>query len=60
MTASYVLMDSWFTFAPLIRAITQRGLDVIGMVKPTNHLKDNLTLNRFSVIFYCAYYLVED
>jgi len=36
MTASYVLMDSWFTFAPLIGAITQRGLDVIGMVKPTN------------------------
>jgi len=36
MTASYVLMDSWFTFAPLIREITQRGLDVIGMVKATN------------------------
>jgi len=36
MTASYVLMDSWFTFAPLIREITQRGLDVIGMVKSTN------------------------
>jgi len=36
MTASYVLMDSWFTYAPLIGAITQRGLDVIGMVKPTN------------------------
>ena len=36
MTASYVLMDSWFTFAPLIKEITQRGLDVIGMVKPTN------------------------
>jgi hypothetical protein len=36
MTTSYVLMDSWFTYAPLIQAITQRGLDVIGMVKPTN------------------------
>jgi len=36
MTASYVLMDSWFTYAPLIGAITQRCLDVIGMVKPTN------------------------
>lgn len=36
MTASYVLMDSWFTFAPLIGEITQRGLDVIGMVKSTN------------------------
>jgi hypothetical protein len=31
--ASYVLMDSWFTHAPLIRAVCQRGLDVIGMVK---------------------------
>jgi len=29
-------MDSWFTYAPLIGEITQRGLDVIGMVKPTN------------------------
>ncbi|AZK45107.1 IS4 family transposase [Paenibacillus lentus] len=31
--ASYVLMDSWFTHAPLIQAIVDRGLDVIGMVK---------------------------
>lgn len=31
--ASYVLMDSWFTHAPLIRAMLDRGLDVIGMVK---------------------------
>lgn len=36
VTASYVLTDIWFTFAPLIQEITQRGLDVIGMVKPTN------------------------
>lgn len=36
MTASYVLMDSWFTHAPLIGAIIERGLDVIGMVKPDN------------------------
>jgi hypothetical protein len=36
MMASYVLMDSWFTHAPLVQAITQRGLDVIGMVKQTN------------------------
>ncbi|WP_242966708.1 transposase [Desulfosporosinus sp. FKA] len=36
MTVSYVLMDSWFTFAPLIGEITRRGLDVIGMVKNTN------------------------
>lgn len=32
--ASYVLMDSWFTHAPLIQAIVDKGLDVIGMVKP--------------------------
>ncbi len=31
--ASYVLMDSWFTHAPLIQAVLDRGLDVIGMVK---------------------------
>jgi hypothetical protein len=36
VTASYVLMDSWFTFAPLIQKITQQGLDVIGMVKASN------------------------
>jgi hypothetical protein len=34
--ASYVLMDTWFTHAPLIRAVLKRGLDVIGMVKDTN------------------------
>ena len=36
MNASYVLMDSWFTYAPLIQAILDRGLDVIGMVKADN------------------------
>ena len=36
MSASYVLMDSWFTHAPLIQAILDRGLDVIGMVKADN------------------------
>jgi hypothetical protein len=35
-TASYVLMDSWFTHAPLIGEIVARGLDVIGMVKNDN------------------------
>ncbi len=33
VTASYVLMDSWFTHAPLIGEVVARGLDVIGMVK---------------------------
>src|SRR5690625_4128757 len=31
--ASYVLMDSWFTQQPLIKELTNQGLDVIGMVK---------------------------
>jgi hypothetical protein len=31
--ASYVLMDTWFTFQPLIKTIKEQGLDVIGMVK---------------------------
>ena len=31
--ASYVLMDTWFTHQPLIKNITEQGLDVIGMVK---------------------------
>jgi len=34
--ASYVLMDTWFTQPPLIRAIVEQGLDVIGMIKATN------------------------
>lgn len=33
--ASYVLMDSWFTLPPLVKAIVDQGLDVIGMVKKT-------------------------
>jgi hypothetical protein len=35
ITASYVLMDSWFTLPPLVKAIVDQGLDVIGMVKET-------------------------
>ncbi|MED4164411.1 transposase [Halalkalibacterium halodurans] len=34
--ASYVLMDTWFTHQPLIKAITSQGIDVIGMVKALN------------------------
>jgi len=33
MSASYVLMDSWFTHAPLIQEMLDRKLHVIGMVK---------------------------
>lgn len=40
--ADYVLMDSWFTQAPLIQEITNRGLFVIGMVK---QLKQRYLLN---------------
>jgi len=29
-------MDTWFTQQPLIQAIVEQGLDVIGMVKATN------------------------
>lgn len=36
VSGSYVLMDSWFTHAPLIQAVLQRDLDVIGMVKADN------------------------
>lgn len=36
LSASYVLMDSWFTHAPLIQQILDRGLHVIGMVKNDN------------------------
>lgn len=31
--ADYVLMDTWFTTEPMIKAILAEGLDVIGMVK---------------------------
>ena len=36
VSAQYILMDSWFTHAPLIQAVLQRGLDVIGRVKADN------------------------
>jgi hypothetical protein len=36
MSASYTLMDSWFTHAPLIQEVLRRGLHVIGMVKNDN------------------------
>jgi len=41
-TANYVLMDSWFTHAPLLRAINDTGLYTIGMVK---ELKQRYILN---------------
>lgn len=32
-SADYVLMDSWFTHAPLLRTLKNKGLHIIGMVK---------------------------
>lgn len=32
-SADFVLMDSWFTQAPLLRELLSRGLHVIGMIK---------------------------
>ncbi len=40
--ASYILMDTWFTQLPLIKAITDQGLDIIGMVK---NLKQRYVVN---------------
>ena len=34
--ASYVLMDTWFTFFPLIQSVLDGGRDVIDMVKAGN------------------------
>ncbi|MEF3309419.1 transposase [Paenibacillus sp. GYB004] len=36
ISASYVLMDSWFTQVLLIQEVTRRGLHVFGMVKNDN------------------------
>ncbi|SDN51971.1 hypothetical protein SAMN04487897_10343 [Paenibacillus sp. yr247] len=41
-TADYVLMDSWFTQAPLLRQLDEMGVPVIGMVK---ELKQRYRLN---------------
>jgi len=34
--SDYLLLDSWFTYAPLPASITELGLPVIGMVKDTS------------------------
>lgn len=31
--ADYVLMDTWFTNEPMLKSVTELGIDVIGMVK---------------------------
>ncbi len=42
MEASYALVDSWFTYQPLVKEIKEQGLDVIGMVK---NLKQRYLIN---------------
>lgn len=42
-TADYVLIDSWFTQAPLLRQLTTKCLGVIGMVK---EMKSPLSCSR--------------
>lgn len=32
-SADYILMDSWFTHAPLLQKLMDKGFHVIGMVK---------------------------
>ena len=48
--ADYVLMDTWFTTEPMIKAILAEGLDVIGMVKQLkqryNYKGRNYTLHE--------------
>ena len=41
-SADYVLMDSWFTQAPLLQSLNAKGLYTIGMVK---ELKQRYILN---------------
>ncbi len=36
VSAPYALMDSWFTYAPLIQEVTRRNIQVIGMLKNDN------------------------
>jgi hypothetical protein len=53
VTARYLLMDSWFTHQPLITSIVELGLDVIGMVKPTNqrYIVDNKQVSLKQLYF---------
>ena len=48
--ADYVLMDTWFTTEPMIKAILAEGLDVMGMVKQLkqryNYKGRNYTLHE--------------
>src|SRR5699024_6288594 len=52
--APYVLMDSWFTHQDLVTKLAERGLDVIGMVKPTkqNYIVGNRKVSLNELYFH--------
>ena len=54
IAADYLLMDSWFTYMPLVQKMLDRGLHVIGRVKDTNqryfHQGKLLTLNEMYAV----------
>lgn len=54
--ASHVLMDSWFTYQPLVKEIKDQGLDVIGMVK---NLKQRYLVNGQRVSLKELYHLAK-
>lgn len=56
VTAQYLLMDTWFTHQPLITSIVELGLDVIGMVKPTNqrYIVDNKRVSLKQLYFHAT------
>ncbi len=56
VTARYLLMDTWFTHQPLITSIVELGLDVIGMVKPTNqrYIVDNKRISLKQLYFHAT------
>ncbi|MFD2876557.1 transposase [Paenibacillus rhizoplanae] len=49
VSATYVLMDSWFTHAPLIGRVVERGLHVIGMVKKTTTSGISFTVSGWTL-----------
>ncbi len=46
LDASYVLMDSWFNYKPLLTHIVEQGLNVIGMLK--NDKRGYYRLDKFN------------
>ncbi len=52
--APYVLMDSWFIHQDLVTKLTERGLDLIGMVKATkqNYIVGNRRVSLKELYFH--------